>query len=120
MRVEAGVPDPTAAAAQLTRLRDHASERHVSVRIRPLSAPVARGPLDRFTITIDARGRHAVFVEAREPSGLLIFRDREHVALYLRLFGQLCHDSLDENTSLGRIAAALPRRRTSPVVAHGA
>ncbi len=109
-RVEAGCPDPGVAAEQLTRLRDHAGERQVSVRIRPLTAPLTPEPLDRFTITTDARGRHTVFVEAREPSGLLILRDPEHTGLYLRIFARLCGDSLDETDSRGWIADALQRR----------
>ncbi|WP_143105021.1 Scr1 family TA system antitoxin-like transcriptional regulator [Amycolatopsis regifaucium] len=103
-RLEAGGADPEAAAEQLTCLRDHAGQRQVSVRVRPLTAPCTPEPLDRFTITTDARGRSMVFVEAREPSGLLIFRDSEHIELYLRIFAGLCRDSLDENDSRRRIA----------------
>lgn len=80
-RLEAGRSDPETAAKQLTRLRDHTGQRHVSLRVRPLTALCTPEPLDRFTITTDALGWHAVFVEAREHRGLLIFRDLEHIGL---------------------------------------
>ncbi len=117
-RFEAGNPDPDTAAEQLRSLCDDAGERHVSVLVHPLTAPVLPWAAGRFTVTTGADGRHTAFVETPGPSGLLIFRDPEHVEVYLAMFAALCRDSLSKDASLVRIADTLPPHQQA-AAAHG-
>ncbi|MFC9249944.1 Scr1 family TA system antitoxin-like transcriptional regulator [Amycolatopsis thailandensis] len=111
-RLEVGHVDPVAATEQLTALRDHAAEPHLSVLIHPLSAPALPLPTGRFVITTDLDGRHTVFEEAPlESGGLRIIRSPHRVQLYLEIFAVLCANSLGKSGSLARIDEALRRRR---------
>lgn len=84
-RLEAEKVDPQIVAAQLRRLREHASEQQVSVLIHPLTAPLRLESVDRFTITSDPAGR--------------------------RIFDDLSWDSITEDRSLLRIDDALQQVR---------